>query len=155
LTFFARDDGNLKILPLGATLERLTSIYGQTLCFSAISSTTGDACSCLDPYVGLHIRTVKLIQGILIVTSIGWSIKLVFIGSVPEQDLADDYLEIGGSTYMNPVEEGRLIVMVALTGGPLQNSSNRYPIIGRSEASDARTPNDEIIWNLNPDFNTI
>jgi hypothetical protein len=38
---------------------------------------------------------------------------------------------------------------------PSQNSSNRYPTIGRSEASDARTPNDGMIRNLNLDFNAF
>jgi hypothetical protein len=30
-------------------------------------------------------------------------------------------------------------------GEPSHNSSSRYPIIGRSEASDARTPNNAMI----------
>jgi hypothetical protein len=45
--------------------------------------------------------------------------------------------------------------MVALMGGHSQNNSSRYLTIGRSEVSDARTPNDGMIWNLNPDFNVI
>jgi hypothetical protein len=45
--------------------------------------------------------------------------------------------------------------MVAPVGGPWQNSSSRYPTIGRLEASDDRMPNDEMIQNLNPDFNAI
>jgi hypothetical protein len=51
--------------------------------------------------------------------------------------------------------EGRLIVVVAPTGGHSHNSYNRYPTIGRSEASDARTSNDGMIQNLNPEFNAI
>jgi hypothetical protein len=62
-----------------------------------------------------------------------------------DQDLADDYPEIRESTCEDPTEEGRLIVMVALAGGPSQNSSGRYSTIGRPEASDARMPNDEMI----------
>jgi hypothetical protein len=73
----------------------------------------------------------------------------------PDQDLAEDYLEIGGSTCGDSTEEGRVIVMVAPVGGPSHNSSSRYPTIGRSEASDAQTPNDEMIQNLNPDFDAI
>jgi hypothetical protein len=38
-----------------------------------------------------------------------------------------------------------LIIMVAPAGGPSQNSSSQYPTIERSEASDARTPNDGMI----------
>jgi hypothetical protein len=45
--------------------------------------------------------------------------------------------------------------MVALAGAPSQNNSSRYPTIRRLEASDAQTLNDEMIRNLNPDFNTV
>jgi hypothetical protein len=45
--------------------------------------------------------------------------------------------------------------MVAPAKGPSQNSSSRYPSIGRSDGSDAQTLNDEMIQNLNSDFNTI
>jgi hypothetical protein len=38
---------------------------------------------------------------------------------------------------------------------PRLESLSRYPTIGRSEASDARTPNDGMIQNLNLDFNAI
>jgi hypothetical protein len=44
---------------------------------------------------------------------------------------------------------------VVPTKAPLQNNSNRYPTIGRSEASDTRTPNDGMIRNLNLDFNAV
>jgi hypothetical protein len=54
----------------GPVLERLAPVYGQAPCFLAISFTTRDVCSVLDPYAGLHIHTVKLVQGIPIVTSI-------------------------------------------------------------------------------------
>jgi hypothetical protein len=45
--------------------------------------------------------------------------------------------------------------MVAPVGVPSQNSSIRYPTIGRSEASDAQTPSDRLAQNLNPDFNVV
>jgi hypothetical protein len=45
--------------------------------------------------------------------------------------------------------------MVAPTRAPLHNSSSKYPTIGRSKASDARTPNDGMIQNLNLDFNVM
>jgi hypothetical protein len=45
--------------------------------------------------------------------------------------------------------------MVAPTGAPSHNSSSRYPTIGRSEASDARTPSDRLVRNLNQDFNIV
>jgi hypothetical protein len=116
LMFAAGEDENLKMLPPGSTLERLTSVYGQSPYFSTISSTIGGACSGLDSYAGLYIHTVKLIWGIPIVTSIfqpsaGASSSSLSTAS-PNQDSADDYPEIGGSTCGDPVEEGCLIIMV-------------------------------------------
>jgi hypothetical protein len=70
LTFAAGEDGNLKMLPCGPALERLAPVYGQTPYFLPISSTTGGAYSCLHPYAGIHICTIKLVRGIPIVTSI-------------------------------------------------------------------------------------
>jgi hypothetical protein len=45
--------------------------------------------------------------------------------------------------------------MVALAGAPSQNSSIKYPTIGRSEALDAQTPSDRLVQNLNPNFNAV
>jgi hypothetical protein len=73
----------------------------------------------------------------------------------PDQDSSDDYPEIRISASGDSTGEGHLIFMVALNGDPLHNSSSRYPTIGRSEASDAWTPNDGMIRNLNLEFNTI
>jgi hypothetical protein len=147
------------MLPSGSAPERFAPVYGQALCFSAISSTIGGAFSGLDPYAGLHIRTVRLVRGIPIVT---WILQpsarpssLSSSAASSEQDSADDYPRIGESTCGDSTEEGHLIVMVAPAGGPSQNSSSRYPTIGRSEVFDARTPNDGMIRNLNLDFNTI
>jgi hypothetical protein len=44
---------------------------------------------------------------------------------------------------------------MAPAGVPSQNSSSRYPTIDRLEASDAQMPNDEMIWDLNPNFNAM
>jgi hypothetical protein len=147
------------MLPPGSAPERLAPVYGQAPYFSAISSTSGGACSGLDPYAGLYICTVKLVWGIPIVTSIfqplAGASSLSSSAASPNQDSADDYPEIRASTCGDSIEEGCLIIMVAPVGGPSHNSSNRYPIIGRSEVSDARTPNDKTIQNLNPDFNVI
>jgi hypothetical protein len=149
--FATGKDKNLKMLPPRPAPERLVPVYGQAPCFQAISSTAHGACSGLDPYATLHIRTVKLIRDILIVTSIlqpstGVS-SLSSSAASPDQDSVDDYPEIGGSTCGDPADEGRLIVMVASTGGPSQNSSSRYPTIEMSNA--------EMIQNLNLDFNVI
>jgi hypothetical protein len=45
--------------------------------------------------------------------------------------------------------------MVASVGAPSHNSYIRYPTIRRSETFDARTLNDEMIRNLNSDFNGV
>jgi hypothetical protein len=72
------------MLPIGSAPERLTSVYGQVPCFPAISSTTCGACLGLDPYAGLHIRTVKLVRGIdAYPLVVGYGIELIFIDSVP------------------------------------------------------------------------
>jgi hypothetical protein len=49
--------------------------------------------------------------------------------------------------------EAHRINMVGPTRGNAQNSSNKYPTIGRSETSNARTLSSNIVKNLNPDFN--
>jgi hypothetical protein len=48
-----------------------------------------------------------------------------------------------------------LSTWVAPNGDQTSNTSSIYPTIGRSEASDARTPSGGLAWNLNPDFNAV
>jgi hypothetical protein len=71
----------------------------------------------LNPYARQHIRTVKLVQGIPIVTSILQPTTGALSSSsstvTPDQDSTDDYPEIRKSTCGDPAKEGRLIVMVA------------------------------------------
>jgi hypothetical protein len=122
LTFAMGKDRNLKMLPPRSALEHLAPVYGQAPYFLAISSTIGDACSGLDPYAWLYIRTIKLVWGIPTVTSIlqpsdGASSSSSSAASL-DQDSVDDYPEIRGCTCGDPAEEGHLIVMVALAGGP-------------------------------------
>jgi hypothetical protein len=45
--------------------------------------------------------------------------------------------------------------MVGLARGDYQNSSSKHPTISGSEASDAWTPINNIVRNLNPDFNIV
>jgi hypothetical protein len=45
--------------------------------------------------------------------------------------------------------------MVGPDKGDSQNSSSKYPTISGSEASDAQTPSNNIVRNLNSDFNTV
>jgi hypothetical protein len=134
-------------------------VPGQAPCFLATSSTSGGACSDLDPYAWHYIYTAKLVRGISIMTSIlrpsaRASSSSSSVAS-PDQDSSDDYPEIGTSTCGDSIGEGRLIFMVALVGEPSCNSSSRYPTIGRLEASNARTPNNAMVQNLNPEFNVV
>jgi hypothetical protein len=154
--FAAGEDENLNMLPPGSAPEHLTSVYRQAPCLPTISSTSGGVCSGLDPYAGPYIRTAKLVRAIPIVMSVLQSSAGASSSSssatFPDQNSADDYPEIGESTCEDSAEEGRLIVMVVLDGGPSHNSSSRYLTIGRLDASDAQMPNDGMIQNLNPDF---
>jgi hypothetical protein len=149
LTFIMAKDEDLKMLPLETALECLVLVHGPNPCSPANSSTSDDVGSGSDPCARLFLCTVEIIQGISIVTSIlqpsaGVSSSSSSVAT-PEQDSADDYPEIGGSACWNYSKEGRLICMVAPNDDPSHNNSNRYPTIGRSEASDARTPNVELI----------
>jgi hypothetical protein len=114
LTFAVGEDGDLKMLPLGPVPQHPTL---------PPSSASGGACSGLDPFAELYIRTAKLVRGIPIVTStlrpfIGASSSSLSASS-PGRDLSDDYLEIGASACGNSAEDGRLILMVAPNGiGP-------------------------------------
>jgi hypothetical protein len=56
---------------------------------------------------------------------------------------------------VNSAEDDRLILMVAPNGDQSLNSSSGYPTIGRSEASDARTPSVGLVQNMNTDFNHV
>jgi hypothetical protein len=53
------------------------------------------------------------------------------LASTPDPDSSDDYPEIGASTNGEPVEGGHLICMVALNSDQSNNTSSRYPTIGR------------------------
>jgi hypothetical protein len=93
------------------------------------------------------------------VTSILWPLAGASSSSslalTPDSDLSDDYPEIGASTYGEPTKGGHLIYMVALNGDRLNNTSSKYPTIGRSEASDAQTPCSSLVRNLNLNFNAV
>jgi hypothetical protein len=125
----------------------------------ASSSASDSSCSGSNPCVGIYIRTAKIIQGIPVMTSILWPLAGASSSSsstsTPDPDSSDDYPEIGASAYGEPTKGGRLICMVALNGDQTHNSFSRYPIIGRSETSDARTPSGGLVQNLDLDFNAV
>jgi hypothetical protein len=139
--------------------ECRTLADGQASWSLTTSSTSVGACSGMNPFTRLYICTANIVWGIPIVTStlrplVGASSSSSSVVSL-DHDSSDDSPEIGVSARGDSTGEGCHIFMVAPNGDPLHNSSSRYPTIGRSEASDARTPNDGMIRNLNPDFNSI
>jgi hypothetical protein len=150
LTFAAKEDRDLKILPPGSTLEHLASTS---------SSASGRSCAGSGRCEGNYIRTAKIVQGILIVASIlrplaeaSSSSTLV---STSDSDSSDDYQEIGASACGEPAKDGDFIYMVASNDDRSSNTFSRYPTIGRSEVSDVRTPSGGLARNLNPDFNVV
>jgi hypothetical protein len=149
LIFAVGEDRNLKLLTQGLTPKCFMPVYGQAPYFLASSSTSGGVCSGMNPYIRPYYRVAKTTQGIpirapIFQPSAGTSSSSTSATS-PDQDSTDDYPEIGGSTCWNSTDEGCLIIMVATTGAPSQNSFSRYPTIGRSEASDARTPSNRLV----------
>jgi hypothetical protein len=148
LTFTAGEDGDLRMLPPGEATE-------HTAPSSALSETQADS----DLFDGLYIRTIKLVRGIPVITTIlrpcagASSSSSSALSS--DQRSSEDYPEIGVSTCGSSADISRLICMVAPNDDQTRHSSSGYPTIGRSEASDARTPSTGLIRNLNPDFNAV
>jgi hypothetical protein len=150
LIFDTGENGELKMLKPGPTPGHL-----------ALTSSLASVRSCVGPgnCAGSYICTAKIIRGIPIVTSIlrplvgasGSSTS----ASTPDSDSLDDYPEIGANACGELVKDGRFIYMVALNGDRSSNTSSRYSTIGRSEASDARTPIGGFARNMNPDFNVV
>jgi hypothetical protein len=148
LTFAAGEDGDLQMLPPGEATE-------HTAPSSASSETQADS----NLFDGSYIRTVKLVRGIPVVTTIlrpcaeASSSSSSALSS--DQGSSEDYPEIGVSTCGSSTDISRLICMVAPNEDQPHHSSSGYPTIGRSEALDAQTPSTGLIWNLNKDFNAV
>jgi hypothetical protein len=147
------------MLPPGPAPQHRAPTDGQDPWSLTTSSISRGACSDLDPFTGLYIHTAKIVRGIPVVTStlrpLTGASSLSSSAASLNQYSSDDYPKIEISVCGDSVGEGHLIFMVALNGDPSHNNSCRYPIIGRSKASDAQTPNDGMIQNFNPDFNVI
>jgi hypothetical protein len=131
LTFAAGEDGDLNVLAPGPTSEHLAPTS---------SSTSSSFCVGSGHCAGNYICTAKIVRGIPIVTSIlrplvGASSSSIS-ASTPDSDSFDEYPEIGADTCREPTKDGRFIYMVVLNGDRSSNTSNRYPTIERSEASD-------------------
>jgi hypothetical protein len=148
LTFATGEDGDLRMLPPAEVAE-------HTAPSSASSETQEDS----NFFDGSYIRTVKLVRGIPVVTTIlrpctgASSSSSSALSS--DQGSSEDYPEIGVSTCGSSADISRLIFMVASNEDQPCHSSSGYPTIERSEASDARTPSTGLIQNLNSDFNVV
>jgi hypothetical protein len=150
LTFAVGEDGDLKMLPPGPAQEHSTP---------APSSTSGGACSDLDPFARLYIRTGMLVRGILIVMftlrPFTGALRPFSSASSPNQNSSNYYPKIRGRPCGNSVEDSHLILMLAPNGDRSRNSSSGYPTIERSETSYAQTPIVGLVQNINPDFNAV
>jgi hypothetical protein len=148
LTFAAGEDGDLQMLPPGEAAK-------HTAPSSASSGTQAN----LDFFDEPYIHTVKLVRGIPVITTIlrpcGGASSSSSSAQSSDQGSSEDYPKIGVSTCGSSVDISRLICMMALNEDQPRHSSSGYPTIGRSEASDTRTPNTGLIQNLNPDFNDV
>jgi hypothetical protein len=118
LMFVVGDDGDLMMLPLGPAPKHLALAYGQDPWSPATSSTSAGTYSGLNPFAGCCVCTTKLVWGIPVATSILWPMARASSSSSsvesPDQDLSDDYPEIGISTCGDCAREGHFIFF----GGP-------------------------------------
>jgi hypothetical protein len=62
--FATGEDENRELLTQGLAPNHLASVYGHTPYLSASSSTSGGACSGLNPYAGSYHRATKTTQGV-------------------------------------------------------------------------------------------
>jgi hypothetical protein len=106
MTFAAGEDGDLRMLPPGEAIE-------HTAPSSASSETQAD----LDFFDRPYTRTVKLVRGIPVVTTILRPRARASISSSlalsSDQGSSEDYPEIGVSTCGSSTDISRLICMVA------------------------------------------
>jgi hypothetical protein len=115
------------------------------------TSALDGVCSGLNPYVGMYTLATMTSWGhpISARTSSSTSSR-----ASTDRDTIKNYLEIGGRAYWNPTIKARRISMVGPSRAASCNSSNKYSSIKGSEASNARTPSNRVVWNLNRNFNT-
>jgi hypothetical protein len=150
LTFAVGEDGDLKMMPPGPAPEHLALTS---------SSTSGRSYGGSSRCAGNYIRTAKIVQGIPIVTSILRPLAEASSSStsvsITDLDSSDDYPEIEANACGESAKGRCFIYMVAPNGDRSSNTSSRYPIIGRSESFDARTPSGGLARNLNLDFNGV
>jgi hypothetical protein len=149
LLFATGEDGNLELLTRGPTPRHHVPVYGTAPYHPADPSTSVGACSGLNPHAGQYYLSVMTSQGhqigkTIFQTSTGTS-SSSSSGATPDWHSIEDYPEIRDSAYWNPAIEARRISMAGLARGNSQNNSSRYI----SEESDARTPSNKLVQNLN------
>jgi hypothetical protein len=157
--FVAGDDGSLELLTRGPAPRHHALIYGQAPYLSTNPATSGRASSGLNPYAGPYYRSARMSRGLPIWKTIlqpkAGASSSSSSRETLDRDYAEDYPKISSSACWNPAIEALHINMVGPARVDSQNSSSKYPTIGESEASYARTPSNNIVRNLNPDFNTV
>jgi hypothetical protein len=132
---------------------------GEATEHTALSSASSETQADSDFFDGSYIRMVKLVRGIPVVMTIlrpcteASSSSSSALSS--DQGSSKDYSEIRVSSCGSSADISRLIYMVAPNEDQPHHSSSGYPTIGRSEASDDRTPSTRLIRNLNPNFNVV
>jgi hypothetical protein len=159
LMFIAEDDGSFELLTRDPAPRYPTPVSGQPPYLPANSSTSGGAYSGSNPYAGPYHLSAKRPQGFPIGKTIlqpsAGALSSSSSGEAPDRDSAKDHPEIGSSACWKPAIEAHHINMVGPAKGNSQNNSSKYPNIGGSETSDDRTPSNNIVQNLNSDFNTV
>jgi hypothetical protein len=149
MMFTTVEDENLELLTRDPTPKHLASVYGRAPYFLTDTSTSGGACSDLNPYTGPYYRSTKTSRGLLIWKTIlqpsAGASSSSSLGETPNRDSIEDYTAIGGCACWNPTIKAHRINMVGPARGNSQNSSNKYRTIGGSEAFDVRTPSSNIL----------
>jgi hypothetical protein len=151
--FTTGEDKNLKLLTRGPVSRHPTLVYEK-----APYCSVDPACSRLNPYAGPYHLPAMTSQGLLIGTpifqpSVGTSSSS--LGASPDLDFAEDYPEIEGSVCWNHAIEDCHINMVAPHRRTFSEQFQQIPTIRGSKTSDARTPSDRLVQNLNKDFNVV
>jgi hypothetical protein len=157
--FATEENRNLELLTQGPVLRHPASIYEKASYYPVDSSTSGGACSGLNIYARPYYLSAMTSQGHPIEKTIiqysAGAPSSSSLGATPDHNSLKDYPKIGASACWNSAIEACHISMVEPDRGNSQNSSNKYLTIGGSEASDAWTPNNNDVQNLNPDFNGV
>jgi hypothetical protein len=121
LMFTAGEDRNFELLTRGLAPIHPRLVYGKVPYYSADPSTSGGACSGLNPHARSDYLSAMTSQGFPIGTPIfqpSVGTLSSSLGVSPDRDSAEDHPEIGGSVCWNPTVEACRINMVAPAGAP-------------------------------------